>query len=363
MNMAAVANLDPELVDVLDAHRFDEPSLKRWLQTAMPDIGDRLDVKQFQGGQSNPTFLLDTDSGRYVLRKKPPGKTLPSAHMVEREYKVIRALSDHTDVPVPRARVLCEDPDIIGTPFYVMDFMPGRVVSHPALRALDRDERRPVHEAAMDSLAQLHAVDVNAIGLGDYGRPEGYVARQVARWSKQYEAAKTDDMPAMDKLMAWLPDHLPQHDECAIAHGDYRLGNLMLAPDRPGVIAILDWELSTLGHPLADLAYYCLPYHLPMDLEGSRGIVGEDLEALNIPDEREIVERYCRQSGRSGIEDWHVFLAFSLFRLASIVQGVYARALQGNASNADALQVGKRASMLADAGWRIAQNGAKGASV
>ncbi|WP_148861269.1 phosphotransferase [Marinobacter fonticola] len=361
--MSAVANLDPQLVDVLDAHRFDAQKLKGWLQNAMPDIGERLDVKQFQGGQSNPTFLLDTDSGRYVLRKKPPGKTLPSAHMVEREYKVIRALSDNTDVPVPRARVLCEDSDIIGTPFYVMDFMPGRVVSHPALRALDRHERRPVHEAAIDTLAQMHAVDVNAVGLGDYGRPEGYVARQVARWTKQYQASKTDDMPAMDNLMAWLPDHLPKMDECAIAHGDYRLGNLMVAPDKPEIIAILDWELSTLGHPLADLAYYCLPYHLPMDLEGSRGIVGEDLEALNIPDEQEVVERYCRQSGRTGIDDWHVFLAFSLFRLAAIVQGVYARALQGNASNADALQVGKRASMLADAGWRIAQNGAKGVSV
>lgn len=358
--MSVHANLDPELVDVLDAHRFDEQQLKAWLLQAMPDIGDRLEVKQFQGGQSNPTFLLDTDSGRYVLRKKPPGKTLPSAHMVEREYKVIRALSDHTDVPVPQARVLCEDSAIIGTPFYIMDFTPGRVVSHPALRALDRQERRPVHEAAMDTLAQLHAVDVNAVGLGDFGRPEGYVARQVSRWTKQYLAAKTDDMPAMDKLMAWLPDHLPATDETAIAHGDYRLGNLMLAPDEPRVAAILDWELSTLGHPLADLAYYCLPYHLPMDLEGSRGIVGEDLEALNIPDEQEIIERYCRQSGRSGIADWHVFLAFSLFRLASIVQGVYARALQGNASNADALQVGKRASMLADAGWRIAQQGNRG---
>lgn len=361
--MSVVANLDPQLVDVLDAHRFDEQKLKAWLQTAMPDIGDRLDIQQFQGGQSNPTFLLDTDSGRYVLRKKPPGKTLPSAHMVEREYKVIRALSDNTDVPVPQARVLCEDADIIGTPFYVMDFMPGRVVSHPALRALDRHERRPVHEAAMDTLAQMHAVDVNAVGLGDFGRPEGYVARQVARWTKQYQASKTDDMPAMDNLMAWLPDHLPKNDECAIAHGDYRLGNLMLAPDKPEIIAILDWELSTLGHPLADLAYYCLPYHLPMDLEGSRGIVGEDLEALNVPEEQELVEHYCRQSGRSGIDDWHVYLSFSLFRLAAIVQGVYARALQGNASNADALQVGKRASMLAEAGWRIAQNGAKGVSV
>lgn len=347
----------PQLVEVLEAHQFDENKLLRWLKKNIPDFGNELAVRQFQGGQSNPTFLLESDSGRYVLRKKPPGKVLPSAHLVEREYKVIRALAEHTDVPVPRAHVLCEDDSIIGTPFYLMDFMDGRVVSHPALAALDRQERHPVHMAAVDTLAALHSVDVNAVGLGDFGRPEGYVARQVARWSRQYLASKTGDMPAMDKLMAWLPDNIPAVDECAIAHGDYRLGNLMLAPDKPEVIAILDWELSTLGHPLADLAYYCLPYHLSMDLEGSRGLVGEDLDALGILDERETIARYCRQTGRDGIADWHVFLAFSLFRLAAIVQGVYARALQGNASNADALQVGKRASALAEAGWHIAQSG------
>ncbi len=352
--------LDPELVDVLDAHRFDESALQAWLEETMPEVGRFRTIKQFQGGQSNPTFLLETDTGQYVLRKKPPGQTLPSAHMVEREYRVIRALSDHTRVPVPRARGLCEDPEVIGTPFYIMDFMPGRVVSHPALRELDHGERRSVHNAAMDTLAQLHAVDVAQVGLEDFGKPQGYVARQVARWSKQYQASKTDEMPAMDRLMAWLPDHLPATDECAIAHGDYRVGNLMLAPDRPEVTAILDWELATLGHPLADLAYYCLPHHLPMELEGSRGLVGEDLEALNLPTEQDLIERYCRQSGREGIEDWHVFVAFSLFRLAAILQGVYARALQGNASNADALDVGKRASALAEAGWRVAQNGAGG---
>lgn len=353
-------SIEPQLVDVLDAHRFDEAALLDWLQPALPEFGSRMQVKQFQGGQSNPTFLLEAESGRYVLRKKPPGKVLPSAHMVEREYRVIRALAEHTSVPVPKVHVLCEDNDVIGTPFYLMDFLPGRIVSHPALRALDRRERLPAHHAAVDTLAALHGVDVNAIGLGDYGRPEGYVARQVARWSKQYLASKTDELPAMDKLMAWLPDHLPVNDECAIAHGDYRFGNLMLAPDKPEVVAILDWELSTLGHPLADLAYYCLPYHLPSDLEGMRGLQGEDLEALGIADERETVARYCKATGREGLDDWHVFLAFSLFRLASIVQGVYARALQGNASNANALEVGKRASLLAEAGWRIAQRGAGG---
>lgn len=348
---------NPELVEVLPAHKFNEANLLAWLQQAIPGFGNRLQVQQFQGGQSNPTFLLDTESGRYVLRKKPPGKTLPSAHMVEREYKVIRALADNTSVPVPKARVLCEDSEVIGTPFYAMDFMDGRIVSHSALRALEKAERMPAHHSAIDTLAALHSVDVNAVGLGDFGRPEGYVARQVARWTKQYLASKTDDLPEMDKLIEWLPENLPSTDECAIAHGDYRFGNLMLAPNCPQVIAILDWELSTLGHPLADLAYYCLPYHLPSDLEGMRGLLGEDLEALGIPTEQETIKRYCDQSGRDSIDDWHVYLAFSLFRLAAILQGVYKRALDGNAANANALDVGKRASLLAQVGWRIASEG------
>jgi len=350
-------SMKPELVEVLPAHQFDQSRLMVWLQKQLPEVGYHLLIKQFQGGQSNPTFLLETDHGRYVLRKKPPGKTLPSAHMVEREYMVMRALSEHTDVPVPNVRVLCEDSDIIGTPFYVMDYMKGRIVSHSALRALERHERLSAHHSAIDTLAALHSVDVNSVGLVGYGRPEGYVARQVSRWSKQYLAAKTDDMPAMDKLMAWLPENLPSTDECAIAHGDYRFGNLMLAPDKPEVIAVLDWELSTLGHPLADLAYYCLPYHLPSDMPGMRGLQGEDLEALGIPDEQETIARYCAKTGRKSIADWHVYLAFSLFRLASIVQGVYKRALDGNAANANALDVGKRASLLAETGWKIASAG------
>ena len=344
----------PELVDVLPAHRFDEERLLEWLQAELPEVGERLDVRQFQGGQSNPTFLLDTDGGQYVLRKKPPGKTLPSAHMVEREYRVMKALADHTEVPVPRVRVLCEDSTVIGTPFYVMDFMEGRIISHSALPDLQRGDRLPAHQSAIDTLAALHSVDVSAIGLGDYGRPEGYVARQVARWSKQYLASKTDDLPAMDKLMAWLPENLPATEETAIAHGDFRFGNLMLAPEKPEIIAILDWELSTLGHPLADLAYYCLPYYLPSDMEGMRGLQGQDLDTLGIPDEQETIARYCVQTGRNGIDDWHVFLAFSLFRLAAILQGVYKRALDGNAANANALNVGRRASLLADIGWQIA---------
>lgn len=352
-------SMNPVLVDVLPAHRFDEAKLLTWLQQAMPGFGDHLKIKQFQGGQSNPTFLLTTQTARYVLRKKPPGKTLPSAHMVEREYKIISTLYKNTTVPVPKTHLLCEDSDIIGTPFYIMDYLEGRILSHSALPSLERAERIPVHYAAIDTLAKLHSVDVIAVGLDDFGKAEGYIARQVSRWSKQYLAAKTNDMPAMDKLMAWLPENLPSVDESSIAHGDFRFGNLMLAPDRPEVIAILDWELSTIGHPLADLAYYCLPYHLPSSIPGLRGVLGEDLEALGIPSEQETITRYCAQTGRESIADWHVYLAFSFFRLASIVQGVYKRALDGNAANANALEVGKRANLLAETGWKIASAGGK----
>ncbi|QCF24883.1 phosphotransferase [Hydrocarboniclastica marina] len=349
---------DPQLVEVLPAHRFDEHALAGYLREHLPAMGDTFVVRQFQGGQSNPTFLLETGGRRYVLRKKPPGKVLPSAHMVEREYKVIRALAENTRLPVPQTHVLCEDPSIIGTAFYVMDFIPGRILTHPALEAVELSERRPIHLAAVDTLAELHRVDPMAIGLDDFGRPQGYVARQVKRWSGQYEASRTDDMPAMDNLMNWLPENLPAHDETAIAHGDFRLGNLLFDPDAPRVSAILDWELATLGHPLADLAYFCLPYHLPADLKGMRGLIGIDLKAQGIPDEAEILARYCEKTGRKSVDDWHVFLAFSLFRLAAILQGVYSRALQGNASNADALEVGQRAGVLAEAGWRIAREGA-----
>jgi aminoglycoside phosphotransferase (APT) family kinase protein len=354
---------EPELIDVLPAHRFDEAALGRYLRQHLPAVGDDLLIRQFQGGQSNPTYLLESAGRRYVLRKKPPGKVLPSAHMVEREYKVIRALSEHTSVPVPRVHLLCEDEGIIGTAFYLMDHVEGRIFSHPALSELGTAERQPIHMAAIDTLAELHQVDVEAVGLGDFGKAQGYFARQVKRWSGQYQASRTDDMPAMDQLMRWLPEQVPQRDECAIAHGDYRLGNLIFAPKEARVAAILDWELSTVGHPLADLAYFCLPYHLPAGVDGLRGLAGIDLKAQGIPSEQELLARYCQQSGRPDIDGWHVFVAFSLFRLAAILQGVYARALQGNASNVDALQVGQRAGLLAEAGWRIAQAGNSGVTL
>lgn len=344
----------PELVPVLEAHRFDEQRLTAYLSQA--DLLDGpLKIRQFQGGQSNPTYLLETGARRYVLRKKPPGKVLPSAHQVDREYRVMKALGEHSKVPVPVMHLLCEDDTVIGTSFYVMDFVPGRVYSHPQLEALPKQDRAAVYHASIDTLARLHSVDYQAAGLGNFGRPQGYVARQVKRWRSQYEASKTGELPAMDNLMDWLDEHIPQDDAAAIAHGDYRLGNLLLAMNGSDVVAVLDWELATIGHPLADLAYYCLPFHLPHGIQGVRGLDGLDLAARGIPEERGLLERYCNGCGRDGISDWPVFLAFALFRTAAILQGVHARALQGNASNRDALEVGKRAGLMAERGWQIAR--------
>lgn len=344
----------PELVPVLEAHRFDEARLAEYLD--QHDLLDgALTVRQFQGGQSNPTYLLETGERRYVLRKKPPGKVLPSAHQVDREFRVMKALGEHSDVPVPTMHVLCQDDEVLGTSFYVMDYVSGRVFSHPLLEELPKAERTPTYHTMIDTMAKLHSVDHVAAGLEDYGRPQGYVTRQLKRWSSQYEASKTGELPAMDNLIAWLREHLPEHDEAAIAHGDFRLGNLLLSPERSEVVAVLDWELSTIGHPLADLAYCCMSYHMPHGVQGVRGIKGLDLSEYGIPEEQTVLDRYCQGTGRDGIEDWPVFLAFSLFRSAAILQGVYARALQGNASNRDALEVGKNAGLVAQCGWDIAR--------
>ncbi|MBA1148731.1 phosphotransferase family protein [Ectothiorhodospiraceae bacterium WFHF3C12] len=344
----------PELVDILPGHRFDVDALRDYLRGKVEGVDESFSIKQFQGGQSNPTFLITAGSRRYVLRKKPPGKLLPKAHQIEREYKVMNALRD-TDVPVPNMQLLCEEEGIIGTPFYVMNFLDGRVMSQPELPEVDKAERRPLFESLADTLARLHNVDWKAVGLEDFGRPEGYVARQVHRWSKQYEASKTDEIPAMENLMKWLGENIPAEDETAIAHGDYRHGNVIFHSERPEVIAVLDWELATLGHPLADLAYFCMPYHLPHGAPAVRGLLGIDLEEQGLPSEEEVLEIYRKRAGRADIPHWRFFLAFSMFRIAAILQGVYARALQGNASNADALKVGGGAATLAEAGWDLAQ--------
>jgi aminoglycoside phosphotransferase (APT) family kinase protein len=345
---------------VLDAHRFDEAGLARWLAGSGLEAFSRgIVVRQFQGGQSNPTFLIEPPGAgeRYVLRKKPPGKLLPSAHLVEREYRVMKALG-RTDVPVPAMRVLCEDPAVIGTPFFVMDWLDGRVASEPSLdEGFSPEERAAIWDSMNDAMARLHRADYAAIGLADYGKPQNYVGRQIDRWTRQFEAAKTGPMPDMDALMAWLPAQPAAAEEVSIAHGDFRLENLMLHRTEPRVIAILDWELSTLGHPLADLAYNCMTFHLEYDNKALKGMAGLDLQARGIPSEEEYVAAYCRRTGRTAIPDWRFFQAFSFFRLASICQGVYARGLQGNASSANALEVGAKAPILAAIGWRIARGG------
>jgi len=339
--------------EIRPAHRIDQAALRRYLDGRLVGVAERFDLRQFAGGQSNPTYLLTTGAGRYVLRKKPPGTLLPKAHAVEREYRVMAALAD-TAVPVPAMRLLCEDADIIGTAFYVMDYVEARVETDPALPSLSGDERKPLYRSVIGTLAALHTVDPAAVGLGDYGRPSGYVERQFKAWSKAYRATETETVAEMDALIDWIPRNLPMADETAIVHGDFRMGNLMLAPDAPRVAAVLDWELSTLGHPLSDLGYFCTPFHLPNGIKGVRGLRGLDWAARELPDRDWVVEIYCGLTGRDGVPEMDFYVAFNLFRLAAILQGVYARALAGNAANDDAAEVGGRAGLMARTGWAIA---------
>jgi aminoglycoside phosphotransferase (APT) family kinase protein len=343
-----------ELIDVLPSHRFDEAKLWRYLHDHLQSFEEPAHVQQFQGGQSNPTFLISTQERNYVLRKQPPGKLLPSAHAIDREYRVQAALRA-TPVPVVPMRLFCEDPSVIGTPFYVMDYVPGRIFSRPDLPDLDHAQRKAVYHAFAETLAVLHEADFRRIGLSDYGKTEGYAARQVRRWSEQYEAAKTSEIPAMDKLIAWLKSSIPDSDEVAITHGDYRLNNTMFELEAPHIIAVLDWELSTLGHPLADLGYVCMGYRIPANVPFLSGLRGLDLPALGIPSQDETVAAYCRRAGRENVPDLTFFIALSFFRYASIAQGVYARSLQGNAASKRAGLAGQAAIALAEEGWHIAE--------
>lgn len=334
------------LIEPRPMHRFDEDALNAFLKRELPGYSGPLNVQQFEGGQSNPTFLLTTPSGRYVLRKKPPGDLLPSAHAIEREYRLYKAL-EQTDVPVPKTYLLSEDSSIVGTPFFIMEYLEGRVFKDPALPGMAPAERREIYSDMIRALAALHTVDYESIGLSDYGKPGNYFARQTGRWSKQYVAAQTDEIPSMDHLIRWLPENTPDDDTTRIVHGDYQFYNMMYHPTEPSCVAVLDWELSTLGHPLADLAYNCMKYH--EQVEG-QSFTPKD----GIPDESEVVETYCRLTDRGSIENWNFCLAFSFFRLASIIQGVYKRGLQGNASSSTALELKDRIATTADTAWQIA---------
>lgn len=332
-------------------HEIDRQALERYLAAHLPGFRGPLDIRQFEGGQSNPTYFLATPGGDYVLRKKPPGQLLPSAHQVDREYRVMTALQT-SGVPVPPTYVMCADASVIGTAFFVMGCVDGRVFRQPHLPGVSAADRAAMYEDMADVLARLHGIDVASVGLGDYGKPGNYYARQIARWSQQYVAAKTGEIAAMDRLMEWLPQHIPPGDEIAIVHGDYRVENLIFHPTEPHIVAIVDWELSTLGHPLADLAYNCLTYHLAPEALGR--VEASDPDRTGTPDEAAYVASYCRRTGRTEIPDWHFYLAFSMFRLASILQGVYARGLQGNAASAHALQRGAAARQIAERAWDTA---------
>jgi aminoglycoside phosphotransferase (APT) family kinase protein len=336
------------------AHALDTDKLQAWMQGHIAGFCGPIEVRQFSGGQSNPTFLVHSAQRRYVLRQKPLGKLLPSAHAVDREFRVLTALYG-SQVPVARAFALCEDPGVIGSSFYVMDYVEGRIFWEATLPEVAPEGRRPIYEEMVRVQAALHSVDYREVGLGDYGKPGGYVQRQVARWTQQYRASQTESLDSVERLIEWLPKHIPGDEQNAVVHGDFRLDNVIFHPSEPRILAVLDWELSTIGNPLVDFAYYCMRYHMPES--EFKGLGGADIKALMIPSETMSVATYCKLRGIEPVSprDWAYYMAFCMFRLAAILQGVLARALQGNASNSTALQAGRRAGPLADLAWGMVQ--------
>ncbi len=337
---------------VQERHRFDEGALEAWLKRNVADYSGPMEVQQFKGGQSNPTFKLITPNRKYVLRRKPPGKLLPSAHAVDREYRVIKALGE-TDVPVAKAYGLCEDDSVIGTAFYVMDCVEGRIFWDQRLPELNRDERGQIFDAMNRTIAALHKVDYTAVGLGDFGKPGDYFARQIARWSKQYKASETEHIPAMEKLIEWLPQNIPPGDEVSIVHGDFRMDNMIFHPTEPRVVAVLDWELSTLGHPLGDFCYHLMSWRLAPEV--FRGLAGIDFAAQGIPDEAEYCRLYCQRTGRDGIPHLEFYMAYNMFRIAGILQGIMGRVKDGTAASQHAIESGKRAKPIAEIAWAVVE--------
>ena len=334
-----------DTIEVREAHRFDEARLAAYLAAYLPGFTQPLRVRQFSGGQSNPTYLLETPSASYVLRRKPPGVTLSSAHAVDREHRVISALF-RADFPVPRPHLFCQDDAVIGTPFYLMERVTGRVLWDPALPDVPMPERRAVHEAMIRTLAKLHALDVAALGLSDFGKPGNSFARQIARWSRQYQSdPDAGRSPDMDLLVGWLPQHVPPGDDLALLHGDYRMDNVLFAEGSPDVAAVIDWELSTLGHPLADLTYLLLMYKFPQTL--MKSLDGLDPAALGVPTEDDAVALYCAAAGRPVLHERDYYHAFNLFRFAAICHGIRGRMIKGNASSAQAERYARHVEPLA----------------
>ena len=347
---------DVELTPVREAHKFDAQSLEKYLLAHVEGFQGPMEIRQFEGGQSNPTFQLITPNRRYVLRKQPPGELLPSAHQVDREYRVMHALWN-TDVPVPKMFCLCEDPGVIGTKFYVMEMVEGRLFTETRIPSVSNEDRRAIYLDLARVMALLHAVDPAAVGLETFGRPGNYYERQIGRWSKQYLASQTEDLPDMHKLMEWLPNNIPAEAGSVIVHGDYRLGNVLIHPTEPKIVAVLDWELSTLGDGLADLGYLCQDYH--GDAYDDEGLAGADFAALNLPTEAEFLAEYCKHAGRDGIDNWHFYLIYNIFRSAGIIQGVYKRGLDGNASSEKALEYADAARMRSARSWALVEESQK----
>lgn len=346
---------------VSDQHAFDVAALERWLAPRLDGFAGPLTVEMFKGGQSNPTYKLITPQRAYVMRAKPGpvAKLLPSAHAIEREFRVMSALAG-TGVPVAQMHVLCEDESVIGRAFYVMECVQGRVLWEQSLPGLNNPQRAAIYDEMNRVLAALHSVKPDAVGLADYGKPGNYFERQIGRWSKQYQASITQPIPEMDQLIDWLPKNIPAmaRDESlvSVVHGDYRLDNLMFHPSEPRILAVLDWELSTLGHPLADFSYHCMSWHIPPGM--FRGIQGLDLPSLGIPSEQEYIARYCERTGFATPAqlqaDWSFYLAYNMFRLAAILQGIAKRVEAGTASSAQAVKSGAGARPLAEMAWRFA---------
>lgn len=347
---------------VSDQHAFDVPALTAWMQGHVQGFAGPLQVEMFKGGQSNPTYKLITPGRSYVMRSKPGpvAKLLPSAHAIEREFRVMKGLAG-TDVPVPHMYALCEDESIIGRAFYIMECMEGRVLWDQSLPGMEPAQRAAIYDEMNRVISALHTVDFAAQGLADYGKSGNYFERQIGRWSKQYVASVTQPIPEMDQLMQWLPAHMPASaldaSRVSIVHGDFRLDNLMFHPTEPRVIAVLDWELSTLGHPLADFSYHCMSWHIPATL--GRGIAGKDLAALGIPGEEEYIRRYCERTGLKDVDtlraDWNFYMAYNMFRIAAILQGIDKRVEAGTASSAQAKASGDTARPMAELAWSFAQ--------
>jgi aminoglycoside phosphotransferase (APT) family kinase protein len=336
--------------------RFDAARLESWLAGRVPGFCRPLTPYQFKGGQSNPTYLLETPGRCYVLRRKPPGKLLPSAHAVDREFRVISALH-RQDFPVPEPVVYCDDAEVAGTPFFVMGYVEGRIFWEPHLPGLVPAERALIYDALNATIARLHSFDPTAIGLADYGRGENYVARQVERWSRQYRASETQTIDDMERMIAWLPQHLPPPAPVRLIHGDFRLDNAILAADAPHVLAVLDWELSTLGDPLADFSYHLMKYHMPpTDTGGGTGtLAGHDVAALGIPSEQHYIEAYAARTGLDPRPHLNVYLAYNFFRIAAILQGIAGRVRDGTATSEHAAARGLMVRPLAAVAWSFAR--------